>query len=111
MRRVGGEPRAITSGLFDDREPAWSHDGTRIAFSSDRFGGIATIWEVLVATGGLRRLSERDGAMPSWGPNDRAIRFVALDRGGEAPAAVREPRAGIWAVDADRRERFVLGDA
>src|SRR5258705_54477 len=111
ISRDGGDVRPVTSGEFDDREPAWSHDGTRIAFSSDRFGGITTIWEVLVATGGLRRLSERDGAMPSWAPNDQAITFVSLDKGGQAPAAGREPRAGIWAVDADRRERFVLGDA
>ena len=39
----------VTSGEFDDREPAWSHDGSRIAFSSDRIGGISTIWEVDVA--------------------------------------------------------------
>src|SRR6266550_2644791 len=89
--RDGGDVRPITSGEFDDREPAWSHDGARIAFSSDRFGGITTIWEVLVANGTLRRVSTRDGAMPSWAPNDREITFVSLDRHGEAPAAVRDP--------------------
>src|SRR5207247_3051994 len=70
-----------------------------------------TIWEVLVANGTLRRVSTRDGAMPSWAPNDREITFVSLDRHGEAPAAVRDPMPGIWAVDAGGRERFVLGDA
>ena len=105
--RDGGDARPVTSGEFDDREPAWSHDGSRIAFSSDRFGGITTIWELVVATGGLRRVSERDGAMPSWAPNDREITFVSLDKG-HAPSAAARP--GIWAVDADGRERLVLDD-
>jgi Tol biopolymer transport system component len=46
ISREGGEAKAVTSGPFDDREPAWSHDGSRIAFSSDRYGGITTIWTV-----------------------------------------------------------------
>src|SRR3954469_10361382 len=50
--REGGEAKAITTGAFDDREPAWSHDGSRIAFSSDRYGGITSIWTV--AAGGGR---------------------------------------------------------
>src|SRR6266446_2630227 len=63
MPREGGDAKPVTTGEFDDREPAWSHDGTRIAFSSDRFGGITTIWELTVANGELRRVSTRDGAM------------------------------------------------
>ena len=38
MNADGSEMRAITSGPFDDREPSWSRDGSRIAFSSDRSG-------------------------------------------------------------------------
>ena len=41
----------ITSGPFDDREPHWSPDGTRLAFSSDR-GGNYDIW---IVTAGDRR--------------------------------------------------------
>ena len=33
ISREGGEPKRLTSGEFDDREPAWSHDSTRLAFS------------------------------------------------------------------------------
>ena len=32
----GSHQHKLTWGAFDDREPIWSHDGTRVAFSSDR---------------------------------------------------------------------------
>ena len=35
-RPTASNQRKLTVGAFDDREPVWSHDGTRIAFSSDR---------------------------------------------------------------------------
>ncbi|PYR19159.1 MAG: amidohydrolase [Acidobacteria bacterium] len=108
IRRDGGDARPLTRGEFDDREPAWSHDGTRIAFSSDRFGGITTIWELTVATGELRRVSTRDGAMPSWAPNDREITFVSRDREREGPADRRDSAPGLWAVNTEGRERLVM---
>jgi len=84
----GGEARAITSGAFDDREPAWSSDGSRIAFSSDRYGGITTIWTVEVSTGESRRISTHDGWMPAWLPGDRELMFVSADAGrGPLPAS------------------------
>jgi Tol biopolymer transport system component len=106
--RDGGEAKAITHGEFDDREPAWSHDGSRIAFSSDRVDGISTIWEVIVSNGDLRRVSTRDGTMPTWSPNDREITFSSRDRERDGPADRREGTPGLWAVDADGHERLIL---
>ena len=103
--RDGGEAKAITSGAFDDREPAWSHDGSRIAFSSDRYGGITTIWTVAVASGELRQISKRDGWMPTWSPDDQEITFVSADAATDG-GATRSP--GLWAVSADGRERLHL---
>jgi Tol biopolymer transport system component len=106
VSRDGGEAKAITSGAFDDREPAWSHDGTRIAFSSDRYGGITTIWTVPVASGETRQISRRDGWMPAWSPNDWEITFISAD----ASAPPREASPGLWAVNADGRERHIPTD-
>src|SRR5580765_3337100 len=99
----GGEPKAITSGVFDDREPAWSHDGSRIAFSSDRYGGITTIWEVVVATGDVRQISTREAWMPGWAPDDREIMFVTLDK---ADGARTIP--ALYSAGTGRPERLVL---
>jgi Tol biopolymer transport system component len=103
IRWDGTDLHAVTSGQFDDREPAWSHDGSRIAFSSDRYGGISTIWQLAVRTGEVRRLTTHDGSMPAWSLNDRQIAFVSSDEG----AAKREP--GVWTIDASGRERLLLG--
>jgi Tol biopolymer transport system component len=106
--RAGGAPRQLTAGEFDDREPAWSHDGRRIAFSSDRADGITTIWEVVVATGDVRRRSTRDGWMPAWAPTDREITFVSADQGRESPRNAGDRVAGLYAVNDAGRERLVL---
>jgi Tol biopolymer transport system component/imidazolonepropionase-like amidohydrolase len=107
INRDGGDARAVTHGEFDDREPAWSHDGSRIAFSSDRYGGISTIWEIVLASGALRRVSARDGSMPTWSPNDDEIAFVSQDSGQGSPTNIRERVPGLWAVNAQGRERLV----
>jgi Tol biopolymer transport system component/imidazolonepropionase-like amidohydrolase len=116
----GEDLHALTSGEFDDREPAWSHDGRRIAFSSDRFGGISTIWELNVGTGELGPVSRRDGWMPTWAPDDQEITFVStvkgIDGGGSPPAASGSGLRGssapsavpsLWAIDANGRERLL----
>ena len=93
--RDGGEAKAITSGLFDDREPAWSHDGSRIAFSSDRYGGITTIWTVAVSSGEVHRISTRDGWMPAWSASDGEVLFVSADA---AERSALEASPGLYAV-------------
>ena len=108
INRDGGDARAVTHGEFDDREPAWSHDGSRIAFSSDRDGGISTIWEVALGGGALRRVASRDATMPAWSPNDDEIAFVSQDRERSGPMDIRESAPGLWAVNAQGRERLVL---
>jgi len=49
-------PRWLTRGTSADRQPVFSPDGARIAFSSNRNGNL-DIWELTPATGALRRLT------------------------------------------------------
>ncbi len=58
------EPRCLTPGHFDEDFPAWSPDGTKIAFISDReiHRGLVPgndVWEVDVESGELSRVTER----------------------------------------------------
>ncbi|HKT60309.1 MAG TPA: Ig-like domain-containing protein [Gemmatimonadales bacterium] len=79
--------RQVTSGVGRDFEPAWSPDGTRIAFTryrpdlgSPRWGE-AAIYLVNVDGTGLLRLSGRSDstfdAHPSWSPDGTRIAFYS----------------------------------
>ncbi|MCU1383376.1 MAG: hypothetical protein JWL71_2073 [Acidobacteria bacterium] len=106
--RDGGDATPLTSGPFDDREPAWSHDGSRIAFSSDRYGGVTSIWTVPLRSTEPKPLGTRDGWMPSWAPDDQEVLFVSDDAA--ARGAGREPAPGLWAVTVDGHERRIATD-
>ena len=89
----GTNQHKLTWGPFDDREPIWSHDGTRVAFSSDRgsaLGSDYNIWTLDVRSGALEQVTKNaaDDYMPSWSPDDKEIAF----------ASTREDGA-VWAVD------------
>jgi Tol biopolymer transport system component len=89
--------KALTSGPFDDREPDWSRDGRRIAFSSDRAGGISSIWQVDVGTGATRQLSQYIGNDPCWSLSDRDVLFW-----GRPAAATRS--SWLWRKSPDGPE-------
>ena len=74
-------PIRLTNGAYDDRDPAWSHDGTQVAFVTHRDGN----WELYVlsiASGATRRLTYTLGykAHPSWSPDDKFIAYEFYDK-------------------------------
>ena len=70
-----GDPSS-PAGLFFQTEPAWSPDGSRIAFSSKREGSF-DIYEMSAAGTGTRRLTATgaDDGHPSWSPGGERIVF------------------------------------
>ncbi len=83
----GGEPRQLTDGDWDDGNAAWSPDGRRIAFTSDRAKDrwrwpAADVWVLDVTSGALQRLTDESlhcGA-PAWSPDGQTLAFAASPR-------------------------------
>ena len=104
MAPDGTHQHKLTWGPFDDREPVYSHDGTKIAFSSDRgdpLGSDYNIWLLDLKTGAFKQLTTNpaEDYMPSWSPDDKEIAFASTRDGGR----------DLWAVTvADAKERKVL---
>jgi Tol biopolymer transport system component len=91
----GSGVRRLTSGQYDHREPVWSRDGAKVAFSSDRPTGqfrppltdaalgSYNIWSADANTGELRlwanTLTAEEGE-PTWSPDGREIAYVVSNR-------------------------------
>jgi len=82
----GSRPVPFTSGQKSDRNPRWSPDGTKLAFTSNR-SGKNQIW-VMDAFGGeaLQLTFFKDGVSgePAWSPDGKRIAFTAVV-GAEGP--------------------------
>ena len=76
----GATPTAMTNDVYVDTDPAWSPDGTKIAFSSDRAGGM-DIWIRDLSNGSDRRLTSLPNAdmAAAWSPDGRSIAFISND--------------------------------
>lgn len=79
---AGGNAKAITDPLGDCRQPAWSPDGTQIAFQSYRDGNFH-IWKVNRDGTGLAQVTfgQYHNREPHWSPDGTAIAFSS-DRSG-----------------------------
>ncbi|MEZ5331872.1 MAG: hypothetical protein R2991_07415 [Thermoanaerobaculia bacterium] len=88
----GSLGRRLTGGPVVDRQPAFSADGSRVLFTSDRSGSL-DLWSLDVASGALRRLTfdTADDWDPCWSPDGEHL-IWSSNRGGHFE---------IWMADAD----------
>ncbi|WP_423226294.1 hypothetical protein [Candidatus Amarolinea aalborgensis] len=101
---AGGEARPLTTLRARNIEPAWSPDGARIAFMSDRDGGEFELY-VMAADGReqyrLTRNSFPD-ELPAWSPDGVWLVYTAQ------PDSMGDYDLYALAVDGDRTPRVVV---
>jgi Tol biopolymer transport system component len=81
----GSGAERLTTGSRFDGFPAWSRDGSRIAFTSERDDNLELY--VMAADGGaVQRLTNdpRPDQSPAWSPDGRRIAFVSGRAGGDS---------------------------
>ena len=91
----GSGIRDLTDDNYDYREPAWSPDGERVAFATDRPTGQIrpplqdaalesyNIWSIDVATGEMKLWADTataEEAEPTWSPDGTEIAYVVSNR-------------------------------
>jgi Tol biopolymer transport system component len=78
---VGGKPVNLTKSPFLDTEPAWSPDGTQIAWASDRAGGPMEIWVRDMKTGAEHQVTQLPNAAmaPAWSPDGTRIAYLDVN--------------------------------
>lgn len=98
-----GANKQITSGDdWNDADPQWSPDGTRIAFASNRTGKEyeedrnTDVWVIAAEGGPLTKISDHSESdnSPRWSPDGKTIAFVGRVREDEHPKIWLAPGAG-----------------
>ena len=96
----GGPARQVTAGDYDHLTPAWSPDGTRLAYTGNGspdadLSNASDIWVVPLDGGSPRRLTKGAGpaSVPAWSPDGRTIAYVGHD-----DACWAATNWGVWTV-------------
>jgi TolB protein len=104
-----GDSRYLTTLPLDELQPAWSPDGSKVAFVYGVWGDASSqeIYVLDLDTRRLRRLTRNRylDAAPTWSPDGTAIAFESDPR---HPGVKIDVAPDIWIMDAGGRNRRPL---
>jgi Tol biopolymer transport system component len=97
-----GTPRALTSGTGRNNRPAFSPDGTRIAYDRWQPGVNIDLWLIPAGGGPPEQVTVDSGSssQPSWFPDGERLAFHAG----------RDGRRSLWSIDLGSREESFLAE-
>jgi dipeptidyl aminopeptidase/acylaminoacyl peptidase len=99
----GGEAKQLTEGQdWEDLDPQWSPDGTRIAFVSNRTGKAydgdqnTDVWVIPAGGGALVKISDHpfEDEEPRWSPDGKQILFAGKTLRRQFPKLYLAPSEG-----------------
>ncbi len=107
----GGEIRQVTQGEHDHLSPAWSPDGTHLAYTANPdpqadLTNVADLWTVPVGgAASPRRLTRGIGPVqaPAWSPDGTRIAYVGHDNACWGATSWR-----VWVAETDGGEPVCL---
>jgi dipeptidyl aminopeptidase/acylaminoacyl peptidase len=103
IEAAGGKDKQLTSGEdWNDTDPQWSPDGSRIAFVSDRTGREyddshnKDVWVISADGGALTKISDHafDDDLPRWSPDGKQILFAGRTARRQFPKLYVAPSTG-----------------
>ena len=107
---AGGRARQITTGDYDHLTPAWSPEGTMLAYAGNAspdadLSNTSDIWVLSIDGGSPRCLTNSRGpaSVPAWSPDGRTIAYVGHDN-----ACWAATNWGVWTVPAGGGEPVCL---
>ncbi|UCH85392.1 MAG: PD40 domain-containing protein [Candidatus Latescibacterota bacterium] len=98
---AAGDPEPLVATTREDSRGAWSPDGQRIAFNSDRSGDM-NIFVLSLEDGAVKQVTRGPGGdyQPTWSPDGRALTFFSSRTG----------NADIWTIDLTTGDLVQLTD-
>jgi len=96
---------ALTEGRYHDHNPAWSHSGRQIYFSSDRGGGL-NIWRMEVSGNGAPIGAPQQVTMGSG----QDVQLAMSPTGGQLAFAILRQNADLWRLPVSPQSGSATGN-